>query len=750
MIQQAPSSDSDLPAEKLPGKILTFYSYKGGTGRSMALANVAWMLALNNKRVLVIDWDLEAPGVHRYFHPFLEDKELRSSRGLIDLVEDLAARQAVSSEPLADEEGDISSLVLSLDHEGWDWAKFGDRAGIDLLPAGQQSAGYSTKVNSFNWISFYQKLGGRRFLAYIAAQVKDVYDYILIDSRTGVSDTSGICTVEMPDALVVCFTLNEQSIRGAANVCESIMNQRMERREKQGTEENSASGADPFRIYPVPTRIEQSEYNKKRIALALIQKTFSRYLVDYSSDEKSTYWGGSQMAYVPVYAFEEIPAIFGDLPDDQLSICAFIGRLTRTLTQDSAMSLKTLPEELRLRAFEWFQRPSDIKEDAAQMAEAAYQQLPENLQRKSEQVLSRLVQFVSWGFKPQSVDREDLPRGLAESADALVRVNVLKSVLTRGIQELQLSDPVILENWPAYRRWVQEDHEFLQWRQAINEAAKSWRRANQRESNLLRDDSLEEAKGYLRTRADELNYDEQQFISTSAERDETRRRIDELNRSNRQSLEAQIAELKNELSATKEKSEKPEPVLVKPKYTLYIILVGLIVVLLIAAVTGFYLFKNRDQQQTTPEANKAEPVLEAENKASPVARAGNPSQTPAPPEWGVMISADQTLEPAPGSDGGPSAEWEPVRAWRAGYKNAVIFHHGTYFWTVIPEPDQASAEATMNKIKTNPLYSNWADATVLQVSTWCPSARFEKTLQVAEALIAVYDCASSPAKSAAK
>jgi len=56
---------------KQPGKIVTFYSYKGGTGRSMALANVAWILASNGKRVLAIDWDLEAPGLHRYFTPFL-------------------------------------------------------------------------------------------------------------------------------------------------------------------------------------------------------------------------------------------------------------------------------------------------------------------------------------------------------------------------------------------------------------------------------------------------------------------------------------------------------------------------------------------------------------------------------------------------------------------------------------------------------------------------------------------------------
>jgi Mrp family chromosome partitioning ATPase len=57
-------------------RVVTFYSYKGGTGRSMALANVAWILASAGNRVLAIDWDLEAPGLHRYFHPFLRDKEL--------------------------------------------------------------------------------------------------------------------------------------------------------------------------------------------------------------------------------------------------------------------------------------------------------------------------------------------------------------------------------------------------------------------------------------------------------------------------------------------------------------------------------------------------------------------------------------------------------------------------------------------------------------------------------------------------
>ena len=85
------------------GTIVTFYSFKGGTGRTMALANVAWILASNGKRVLAMDWDLEAPGLHRYFAPFLGDPELRSTPGVIDLIRgfDLARPRPAGSSPAA-------------------------------------------------------------------------------------------------------------------------------------------------------------------------------------------------------------------------------------------------------------------------------------------------------------------------------------------------------------------------------------------------------------------------------------------------------------------------------------------------------------------------------------------------------------------------------------------------------------------------------------------------------------------------
>ncbi len=47
--------------------IYTFYSYKGGVGRTMALANVAELFLRQGRRVLMIDWDLEAPGLEQFF-----------------------------------------------------------------------------------------------------------------------------------------------------------------------------------------------------------------------------------------------------------------------------------------------------------------------------------------------------------------------------------------------------------------------------------------------------------------------------------------------------------------------------------------------------------------------------------------------------------------------------------------------------------------------------------------------------------
>src|SRR4051812_5886771 len=68
------------------GTIVTFYSYKGGAGRTMALANVSWILAMAGKGVLMVDWNLESPGLHRFFHPFLDQEVVTATPGVIELL----------------------------------------------------------------------------------------------------------------------------------------------------------------------------------------------------------------------------------------------------------------------------------------------------------------------------------------------------------------------------------------------------------------------------------------------------------------------------------------------------------------------------------------------------------------------------------------------------------------------------------------------------------------------------------------
>src|SRR5712691_10637842 len=77
------------------GAIYTFYSYKGGVGRSMALANVAALLAKWGKKVLVVDWDLEAPGIERFFEPKTPElgPQRQKTPGMVDLIDALVQGQ---------------------------------------------------------------------------------------------------------------------------------------------------------------------------------------------------------------------------------------------------------------------------------------------------------------------------------------------------------------------------------------------------------------------------------------------------------------------------------------------------------------------------------------------------------------------------------------------------------------------------------------------------------------------------------
>lgn len=177
----------------MTGTVLTFYSYKGGVGRSFALANVALLLARWGKRVLCLDWDLEAPGLLDYFRPHLGGEP---AGGIVNLVEDFRAGRC---QPSAHRTPLIGVGAL------------------DVVAADRETPGYPRRVQDIDWELLYDQ-GFGDYLEKCREQWTADYDYVLIDSRTGISDVGGICTAHLPDRLVVLFTANQQSVAGAADI----------------------------------------------------------------------------------------------------------------------------------------------------------------------------------------------------------------------------------------------------------------------------------------------------------------------------------------------------------------------------------------------------------------------------------------------------------------------------------------------------------------------------------------------------
>ncbi len=91
---------------------VTFYSYKGGVGRTLALGNVAWEAALRGKRVVVIDFDLEAPGMPKLI-PFRDPVKVHLEGGFAATQGDATARFLKISLVLDDFVNQIIQLPLA-------------------------------------------------------------------------------------------------------------------------------------------------------------------------------------------------------------------------------------------------------------------------------------------------------------------------------------------------------------------------------------------------------------------------------------------------------------------------------------------------------------------------------------------------------------------------------------------------------------------------------------------------------------
>lgn len=234
---------------------ITFYSYKGGTGRTLLVAHAARYLALLGRRVVALDLDLEAPGLHYRLNigaPGERTEDIVPGPGVVDyLHESLAAGHA----PEAALTTFIRPVATPANSAGRLW----------LMPAGPAPSGaYWKRLTALFQMDPFLDAKGLALAAVLdlKARIEDEYqpDHLLIDSRTGITELGGIATSVMANKVVCLFTDNRESLDGAAAVMSSL------------GQALRPSGQQPVEVFPVLSRVSERDNGAKARVLRLLKE----------------------------------------------------------------------------------------------------------------------------------------------------------------------------------------------------------------------------------------------------------------------------------------------------------------------------------------------------------------------------------------------------------------------------------------------------------------------------------------------
>lgn len=201
--------ENDRQVNKELPPVITFYSYKGGVGRSTALAANAVLLSRKGKKVVVLDFDLEAPGISSY----LINPELQSPKGVIDyLIE----------KPILKDRMDVDAFKnLFFRKVNSDLSGNGD---IFVMSAGKSDFQYIKKMSHIDFEIMEKQ--NNKMIASLLEDINNVFkpDVILIDSRTGIVDMAGTLLFSYSDFVCSFFYNSEQNKQGLKILVDCISN----------------------------------------------------------------------------------------------------------------------------------------------------------------------------------------------------------------------------------------------------------------------------------------------------------------------------------------------------------------------------------------------------------------------------------------------------------------------------------------------------------------------------------------------
>ena len=181
--------------------VIAFYGFRGGAGRSLALAHVATLLARRGARVAAVDLDLEAPGLH-----VLLDVPSPSDGGAADLLraaamgEVIDAKAHVRPSPLGQGSGQLF-----------------------VVPAGAITPRYLAVLEELG-VGMWHATDRPNPVRQAVESLRDVQpdlDAVLVDCRTGFSGMAASVLFHVADVAVVFFPLSEQVWEGISIVLDA-------------------------------------------------------------------------------------------------------------------------------------------------------------------------------------------------------------------------------------------------------------------------------------------------------------------------------------------------------------------------------------------------------------------------------------------------------------------------------------------------------------------------------------------------
>ncbi|MGC4749650.1 FxSxx-COOH system tetratricopeptide repeat protein [Micromonospora sp. DT201] len=304
-----------MSRDETPGAatIVSFVSPGDDTGRSSAVANVAWILAGNGKKVLAVDWCPKTPRVYDFLRPVQVDA-VPAAR---ELGDDLAAvltpapdvspvPTATVAAPAAPEQGTLYRYAVS-----------GSTARFAMVGLGATAGGPPS--------------GDAARIRQLLQQAD--YDYVLIDAPVDLSESGITHSAVLSDVAVVCMPPRRLAVQQAAALAKEL--------------QQRAIGG--IRVLAAPTlhEVPEAGHGESR---DYVRQAFAWLLERPNGDAN----GSAAVGIVEVPGrnydtFEDVLSVLADESDDASSPLSAYERITEWVTGGEVTRAATVPERLRRR-----------------------------------------------------------------------------------------------------------------------------------------------------------------------------------------------------------------------------------------------------------------------------------------------------------------------------------------------------------------------------------------------------------------